>query len=404
MPDQNSKPRILWITRNCLLDQSSGAAISARQILKQLASRGCEVRCLSATIFDAESGREKFNEYMKNLDHPPRYLEVRDGAITHEIIFTANYQKEAMRFDELGALFGKFEKTLKEFKPDVVWLYGGKFFDRMIANRAKAHGALTAFYLVNGNYTGHAWYQDIDLVTTDSNATSDLYKKRLNIDVKPIGRFIQKNEYLADRRDPKYVTFVNPSPAKGGLVVAQIALEMDKRRPDILFEVVESRGKWTDALRAVSKALGEERSELDNVLVTPTTQDMRPIYGRSRVVLMPSLWWESGGRVVSEAAINGIPSIVTNRGGPVEAIGRGGIKLNLPEEMFERPFRKLLPKSGIDSIIKGIERIFDDEDFYNQLVAEITAHAQKTLSIEKNTDRLLSVLLDALESQEASSS
>ena len=403
MHDLGRKPRILWITRSCLLDRSSGAAISARQMLRQLSDRGCDIRTISATIFDSEGGRERFEENLKGIDSLPAYMQVLDGEITHEVILTNSYRKESMRFEELEALCAKYEKALKEFKPDIVWLFGGKYFDRMIAKRAKDEGALTAFYLVNSNYNGHGWYQNIDLVITDSHATSNLYKKRLGIEAKPVGTFIIKNEYLANEYSKKYVTFVNPTPSKGGLIVAQIALEMERRRPDILFEIVESRGKWIHALKPVSTALGEERSELKNVRVTPTTQDMRPIYGRSRVVLMPSLGWESGGRVISEAAVNGIPSIVTNRGGPAEAVGSGGIKINFPEQLFEPPFTKLLPKAGLEAIVTRIEKIFDDEEFYNQLVNGIRSHAMETLDIEKNTDFLLSIFEDALKSRELTS-
>lgn len=49
-------PRLLWITRSCLMDHTSGAALSAREMLVQLVARGYEVEILGATVFDAGQG------------------------------------------------------------------------------------------------------------------------------------------------------------------------------------------------------------------------------------------------------------------------------------------------------------------------------------------------------------
>jgi len=49
---------------------------------------------------------------------------------------------------------------------------------------------------------------------------------------------------------------------------------------------------------------------------------MRAAYGRSRLLLAPSRWVESWGRVASEAQISGLPVIATKSGGLPEAVGR----------------------------------------------------------------------------------
>jgi hypothetical protein len=40
---------------------------------------------------------------------------------------------------------------------------------------------------------------------------------------------------VAENPEPKYVTFINPQPAKGLTVFARIAMELNHRRPDIPF-------------------------------------------------------------------------------------------------------------------------------------------------------------------------
>ena len=52
------KPKILWANSYCLLDTSSGASISVRQILLELIKRGFEIDIVGATIFDTDKGVE----------------------------------------------------------------------------------------------------------------------------------------------------------------------------------------------------------------------------------------------------------------------------------------------------------------------------------------------------------
>jgi len=49
--------------------------------------------------------------------------------------------------------------------------------------------------------------------------------------------------------------------------------------------------------------------KMANVTHHPNVHDMREVYGRARIILMPSLY-ESYGRVAVEALATGIPSIV----------------------------------------------------------------------------------------------
>jgi glycosyltransferase involved in cell wall biosynthesis len=254
--------------------------------------------------------------------------------------------------------------------------------------QAKVRNKKIAFYLVNGNYHGSEWHQDLDAIFTDSKATANLYKSRADIHPIPLGTFIDKTKITPTRTERRHVTFVNPSRAKGSLLVAQLAIALETRRPDIIFEVVEGRSPWIDSLMAVSRTLGCERTSLRNVLVTAMTRDMGAVYGRSRIVLAPSLGWESGSRVLAEASLNGVPTIVSARGGSPEMIGAGGITLTLPEVMHAVPYDQILAKTGIETIAGIIERLYDDLAYYQDLVQRTKQHADQCHNIEKNADAL----------------
>jgi glycosyltransferase involved in cell wall biosynthesis len=246
-----------------------------------------------------------------------------------------------MTAEEEARWYQLYTKLLDQFKPDLVYYYGGRTLDLLIGDEAHARGIPVTAYLANGNYRGTRWCRDVDVILTDSYATAKMYKERDDIHVTPIGPFIDPTYVIAEKRNPKNVLLVNPSLAKGAAIVIRLAIMLEEERPDITFEVVQSRGNWEALVRQVTKQFGEERSELSNVILTPNTQDMRPIYARARVLLALSLWWESFGRVAAEAALNGIPVICTNRGGLLEAAEGAANQIVLPERCFLHPYNKL---------------------------------------------------------------
>ncbi len=385
-------PRILWATRYCLIDHTSGAALSAREMLCQLASRGWEVEVIGATVFETGGGPPEIRTRLDEIETPGTLVRYSDGPLKHIWVKTESPQMRDMRIHELDKLLVLYLKRLEEWQPDIVWLYGGKTFELLALGDAKRSGAATAFFLVNGNYKGKRWHQDVDVILTDSQATSELYKKTQGIHPQPIGKFIRRQTVVPLRHERSHVTFVNPKPEKGAYLVAQMAMALEHRRPDIQFEVVESRGTWGDIVRRITARQGQQRDSLLNVLVTPNTTDMRPVYGRSRVVLSPSLWWESGNRVLVEAMLNGIPAIVTNRGGPPEMIGDGGIAITLPEIFHKPPYSRLLPPDALALITGMIEQMYDDEAGYQSMVREAVKAGEERHDIERNTDRLIEQL------------
>jgi glycosyltransferase involved in cell wall biosynthesis len=380
--------RILWVTRNCLLDHSSGASLSAKGMLTSLLRRGADITVVSATTFDSEAARRIFFEKTSLEPLSNQVVKAVDGGIINFIVKTISYDPNAIQLIELHTFLDVYKKALSKYQPDIVWMYGGTFFERALIEEAKARNIKTAFYLVNGNYHGDEWHQSLDRIFTDSKATTEFYRVRDGIHPIPLGTFIDKEKIVPAHMERRHVTFVNPSRSKGSLLVAQLALALETRRPDILFEVVEGRSPWAESVKAVSRAQGDERTSLENVITTPMTQDMRTIYGRSRVVLAPSLWWESGSRVLAEASLNWIPAVVPERGGSPEMIGLGGVTLKLPENMYEKPYDKILDPNGLEVFVALIERLYDDTAYYAELVLQAKQHGEKNHNIERNADVL----------------
>jgi glycosyltransferase involved in cell wall biosynthesis len=392
------KPRILWANFYCLLDTSSGASMSVRQILRQLHKRGIEIKILGATVFDAENGTKLYRDVEEQVKDKA-FFRAEDGELVHELMVTNSIKRNAMTTHEMNRWYGYYEKALDTFKPDLVFFYGGNVPDFLIAQEAKIRQIPVVAYLANGNYHGTRWCQDVDLIVTDSNATAEMYYQRSGYTPVPCGKFIDASQVVAKQQQRKNILFVNPKIEKGALIVAQIAVKLAEVRPDIVIEVVESRGKWEQVVHAVRPHFGEQVDDLPNVKITPTTQDMRPVYARTKLVLHPSVWWESSSRVLAESMLNGIPAITTDHGGAPEMIGDGGIKIQLPEVCYQKPYNELPGQQLIDAIVARIIALYDDEELYQQYSDKAQQVGEKTHSIEHSTDRLMTAIQPLLDKQ-----
>ncbi|WP_431870783.1 glycosyltransferase [Nocardiopsis eucommiae] len=111
-------------------------------------------------------------------------------------------------------------------------------------------------------------------------------------------------------RPGKHVTLVNLNRDKGG----EILYELAERMPDVQFlGVVGGHGEQII------------RTDVPNVRIQQhTANPRRDIWGKTRVLLMPSVY-ESYGMVSIEAAHSGIPTIANPTPGLKEALGDAGV-------------------------------------------------------------------------------
>ncbi|MCB2073680.1 MAG: glycosyltransferase [Novosphingobium sp.] len=391
--DPVTNPKILWAAPNALLDTTNGAALAVRAILKQLALRDCEVRILGGTNFVNPNGMTYFREVMPQLEKQQgKFLTCGDGPLQHRLLVTRTTRRRLMHSFEEQIWFDEYCRMLDEFRPDIVMFFDNSLITLLTCDEARRRGIPAAVYLAHPNNTGQRWCRDVSLMLTDSRATANMYKEREGYDIATVGAFIDPADYLAEQHTRENLLFVTPTIEKGAAFVIQLALQLEQARPDIRFEVVETRSNWNEVLRSVTRSLGQERESLSNVTVTTNVRDMRPVYGRARAVIVPSVWWESAARVVIEGQLNGIPVLGSDSGGIPEMIGSGGRVLEFSKADGEQLRQGRFPAGLLDQARQWIERLYDDAEFHDSAVERAYAAYREQHDINRNTDRVMEAL------------
>lgn len=189
------------------------------------------------------------------------------------------------------------------------------------------------FHQLHGTLVSHPSL----LYLANSRFTAERWRALCGLHCEVIPPVIQADNYIAGTSGDK-VLFVNPTPIKGVELMFALAAQC----PDIPFLVVESwnlEPNWRDLCRRRAQALG-------NIEWQAPTDDMRTVYARARVLLMPSVWEESFGRTAVEAQLNGMPVLASNRGALPEIVGEGGLVLDphAPVEQWAAALRQLLDR------------------------------------------------------------
>lgn len=383
-------PKILWMSPYSLHDISSGASIHCKTVLECLAKRGFEVWSCSSFIFDSPAGASVFNNLKDKIDSSKKSVFEIDDAGIHYIYTrsSSNFEQE-QNLNDQELLFKVYCSVLDNFKPDFVMGFGTGMISMTSFAEAQRRGIVTIYPVLNGNHGNYA-FPNTDLILTDSHASANLYFRRDQIRMIPTGQLFDPLYCLSNKRKPKYITFINPSFEKGLSIFAKLAQYCQKAHPDLRFLVVNSHGNFAENIQYLHTKGNKDDHPLkpqdfDNVDMTPATNNMKPIYTVSKVLVTPSLWWESWGRVASEAVLNNIPVLGSTSGGLKEATFGAGIHLDAPEHCIKDNL-SLPDDEEIKPWAQALERLVN-EDWGQQLKL-----AQDNLSIDKNIDRLIAIL------------
>lgn len=390
-PTALDRRRILLVARGCYLDECNGAAVASRAMLQAMARRGFAVEALTGAVFESADpgsdpdallaergfvfdtdGGEAWTADPRGLRAavPLHYrLTVQDVPVTlHRSVSARPYEPHGADIDEFLHLF---EIAMTRFHPDVLVSFGDDHLAREICPRARARGVAVVFALHNLTFSEPALFANADAIIVPSRFAAAHHRKALGFDCTRLPSLIDPDRVRTSSRDPRYLTFINPSHEKGVYVFARIADELGRLRPDIPTLVVESSGSERTLVDC-----GLDLRLHGNVNLMGHTSDPRQFWAVTRLCLLPSLRWENQPLVAIEAMLNGIPVIGSDRGGIPECLGRAGVVLPLPERLT--PSTRELPTADeVGPWIEAIIRLWDGADWYAEHSRRALAEARR---------------------------
>lgn len=385
--------RILLAIHNAYTDHTSGAAHSMRILMQWLSEAGHQVSVLSTGRFDArppadllrhlaEHGIEarrtpaskaflRTVKRVSNLGPGKPVLDFELNGVNVRMLATkAPPNTTADRFEGDQFLF-LLDEILAGPKIDIVVTYGGHWLVQESMRRARQAGIITVFSLRNQGYDDRRFYEHVDHVFTTSRYLSEDYRQRVGLKSVGIESPIEWAEVEAPEDMRRFVTFVNPSPGKGSLLFARLADMLGSARPDIPILVVQS----ANSAGKLNSIPGLDFTKYPHIMAAPATTRPADFFALTRVLLVPSTVPESFGRVAAEALVNGIPPIVSDRGGLPETVGAGGIVLPLPEWLS--PESTELPSApDVKPWFDAVCGLWDDPVRYAQAARSARAEAE----------------------------
>jgi glycosyltransferase involved in cell wall biosynthesis len=157
------------------------------------------------------------------------------------------------------------------------------------------------------------------------------------------------------------ITMLNPCAVKG----ISIFLDVARRLSAHDFGVVLGWGTTT-----------EDRRELlhqPNIKILPNARNIEDILARTRILLMPSLWYEGFGLIVMEAMLRGIPVVSSDAGGLKEAkAGTGYVIPVKTVEKYQPVFdehampKPVVPPNDVAPWVAAIEELLGDRAAYEK--------------------------------------
>ncbi len=208
-------------------------------------------------------------------------------------------------------------------------------------------------------------------IISNSEFIARRLRRRLGLDSAIVYPIIPVADYQVFDRVPEFITFINPVAKKGVDLALAVASLLRQRQ----FLFVEAARLDSRSLRALQDRLVSR----PNIKFIRWTEDMKTVYRRTALLLVPSQCEESFGRVAIEAQVSGIPVLGRDVGGIGEVPRDSGI-------LFA-------PDGPAQAWADEIERLLSDGSHYRTRSAAAKANvARPEFDPKHQMERFLSLV------------
>jgi glycosyltransferase involved in cell wall biosynthesis len=124
------------------------------------------------------------------------------------------------------------------------------------------------------------------------------------------------------------------------------------------------------------RALCPDVLALPSVAIANNTSDVKLVYARTSVILYPSLWFETAGKVPLEANANGIPVLASNIGGIPEMLDGAGYLFDPPAACLSA-WESPPPPAYVEAWLTVLDRLHNDPQEHADAVRRARAAAER---------------------------
>ncbi len=396
-------PKLLWVSPLSVHDTANASATQWRNMLLSLKAREVDIVGLSALNFVQESGTAMFTDLDEKLKGNENSFNLNDNNINFIYMRTKSRHLGEMTSQEQRNFYAKFCAIINAFRPDVVMGCGTDMLSMVCFDEAKRRGLPTVYTLLDATPRRFN-FPNIDVVVTDSAATSNLYATLQKINCVVLGSFLPVvGVPRAQREDgsvvePHRITMINPSLDKGVALFTKLATMAPAVAQELKFTVYETyQGQFAEQiaqahdLGATDPAFSAEALQCIEVL--PPTTPSREVLAETKVLIAPSLSFEGINALTREAVVSGIPVLATNQIGLAESIGEAGVLLEIPAYCLND--HHVVPRGeDMANFVKGLTMLLSED--YSARCAKVSRRFDVNLSANR-----LAVVLKPLFDQRA---
>ena len=371
---------ILYANPFSIFDYTSGSAQSIRLFLESFKNLGHNVYSVCSCTSYSKAGFLNTRDVMNNNDKKSFLFK----GINCKIISSLNWERKKLSLNEEREFLNETIKLMKTIKFDLIIGWGNLNLEELIFKEAKKFGIKICFYLVNPSYLNKEFYlkENSDFIITDSNSTKKLYqnfiKQKIFVFPKCLESNSNKNNF---KNNSKKCLMINPSINKGLEPLLIFSKKLEKQRKDISFWLVDGRNTIYNDLNY----LGYSKNQIPkNIVIFPACKNINKLYLNVRVVLLFSIWHESGSRVILESYSNGKPVICFNVGGNKEFIKKNTEDIfKIPKLYKDQKSRLRIKSWNFEDMLSRVCFLLDNDNLYDSY-SESIFNSNKPVDIIKN--------------------